>query len=658
MIGQVNIYYRARPLLWADTTDTSYTNLDTSAQEAVLYYAVGSHLMNRGREDEWTRIWKPDYEAMITEPVLETIKMRTMPKSGRVRDMYNRGYPSSPPFLAGLGARLMAITRLGPMQRGTVEPLEFAIYGLGGGLNVKSVPQMVGDNDLIIAQDGYLTEDGGFAMRNGMTPFGVPFTSGALTHLARFFQEVKGGVVINPPLVELIAENLGFIYRVLPTQNQLIGNAGSGFQKPMTYARIQNPNDPHTPGGLTDCLVICTGHGGPYVYDGTNLYTPVGWASASGAQYCAVTNGILYFGGIPAFPNQTFGTGDGIIDSMETLPGYRNFIYSSPVVGLCASGTGATAALIVALNSGVAILSGTGPSNYYQQETPFADSCASGRTMFSWNGTIFFLGHSAEYAFSMNGVPTPISDKVEPWILNRVFTAIPSYPGFPLTQNRQLSWSCVYNNRLHIGYCSNAFTPNTVLVYDLVLQGWTVLRPTPGICSMILLDAPTDPDPYVAMVAGNNGQIYTWDVQPQAGKDALDDTAPILAQFQTKFYKIGVPGTNKALQRFYPELFASGDFIANFVVYTDYGAASAVINPLDIPYGGTGLMVWDESAWDTKPWGASSVQPFLAFTSPSTRIDYPGTQSEAFSFGVQMTQGLAPWIFAGGSGVFSQRGRT
>jgi hypothetical protein len=94
MVGQVNVYYRARPLLWADSTDQSFTNLDTSAQEAVVLFAVQRVLMNRGRGAE-VAPWKQEYTEMIAS-LKESLNRRTTPKSGQVRDVANRSYPSSP----------------------------------------------------------------------------------------------------------------------------------------------------------------------------------------------------------------------------------------------------------------------------------------------------------------------------------------------------------------------------------------------------------------------------------------------------------------------------------------------------------------------------------------------------------------------------------
>jgi hypothetical protein len=95
MIGQVNIYYRARPLLWADNTTSSYTNLDTSLQEAAIIFAVGRVLMYRERAEEWIKVWKPEYESLVTD-MRESAQRRTVPKSGQVRDVSNRSFPSSP----------------------------------------------------------------------------------------------------------------------------------------------------------------------------------------------------------------------------------------------------------------------------------------------------------------------------------------------------------------------------------------------------------------------------------------------------------------------------------------------------------------------------------------------------------------------------------
>ena len=85
-IGQVNIYYRARPQLWADASSTSYTNLDTSAQEAAIIFATMRVLVNRQRGDEAKSLWQPEYEAMIAD-LKGSVGRRIGPKSGIVRDV-------------------------------------------------------------------------------------------------------------------------------------------------------------------------------------------------------------------------------------------------------------------------------------------------------------------------------------------------------------------------------------------------------------------------------------------------------------------------------------------------------------------------------------------------------------------------------------------
>ena len=97
MIGQVNVYGRMRPQLWADTTTASWTNLDTSMQEAVVTNATILLLRNRSRMDD-AKDWKADYEAMI-QSLLESAMRRTRPKSGRVRDVTNRSFPDAPWFV-------------------------------------------------------------------------------------------------------------------------------------------------------------------------------------------------------------------------------------------------------------------------------------------------------------------------------------------------------------------------------------------------------------------------------------------------------------------------------------------------------------------------------------------------------------------------------
>lgn len=410
------------------------------------------------------------------------------------------------------------------------------------------------------------------------------------------------------------------------------------------------PSQNTTQNGQTDVLVLCTGAGGPYVYDGMHLYTPAGWSAASGASWCALVNGILWFGGIPATPNTIYGSGDGILESFETLPGYRVFVMSQPVTGLCALGTGATAALVIGMNTGISVLSGTSPSTFYLADIPSDDGVMAGRTMVYDNGTVYWLGRQAVYAFNGNGPPVPLSLQVEPFVLNDLYIQ-----GYPMNGTRATSFAFVYNNRLHIVYESSATYCNTLLVYDLIVQGWTVLQVPMGMASACLLDAPGDASPAVCIVgSGTTAQAYTWDVVPSIGDPAMDNGTNIACQVQTKFFKVGVPGTNKALQRCYPEFYLSGPFSASWTVATDYGSETyssiLVINP-DI-----GSAEWDVAEWDDALWAGTSA--FVSYNAPESRLDFGGIQAEAFAFGVQTANACSPWAFAGASGVWNQRGRT
>ena len=433
----------------------------------------------------------------------------------------------------------MALQQLGKLEQGSPDSQVAAFYGFRGGLNVKAAPQLVGDEDLTQAFQGYLRPDGAFQLRNGMVTYGsvVAAGSGQLI-LARFYQDIKNGASVAETR-SLLGQFNGTLYSIPSSGAATTLGTINGTQ--MTTCRMQDPNDPNFVSGLTDVTVICTGvaGSGPYIWDGTNLYTPTGWSLASGASWCATVNGITWFGGIPLYPNQIFGTGDGIIASMESLPAYRNFVLSAPVTGIVAQGTGATATLVIGRNSGVSVLSGTGPSTFYLQDVPFQDGVTAGRTMISANGVVYWLGRNGEYRFDAQTVPAVISKKIEPWILNDPFT-----PGYPLALNRTLSWSAIYNNRLHLGYCTVNSTPDTILVYDLDLSAWTVLQTQPGLASMCLLDAPGDPSPY-GCIAGSsiNGQAYTWDyvTQTSTASNVTDAGVPVLGIARSKYFKLGAP---------------------------------------------------------------------------------------------------------------------
>ena len=95
MLGQLNVYYRARPVLWDPANNLSTTNLDSMFQEAVVLWTVARVLEGRGRSGEAKDIWEPQIQRKMEE-LKARINRRTNPKSGRVRDVTNRGYPSGP----------------------------------------------------------------------------------------------------------------------------------------------------------------------------------------------------------------------------------------------------------------------------------------------------------------------------------------------------------------------------------------------------------------------------------------------------------------------------------------------------------------------------------------------------------------------------------
>jgi len=547
----------------------------------------------------------------------------------------------------------MPFQQLGATRRKTFGTADFGIYDLRGGLNVKDLPQEVADNQLTVSVNGYLQVAGGWRMRNGMTARGTGLTGTASPILSgkRFWQTVKNGAPVTPATVKLVVQVGNDLYDY--DNDVLIGPIGTaGVPQPATYARCGDPNDPNAgfTAGANDVLVICTGSGGPYIYDGTNLYTPAGWAAAAGASWCALVNGILWFGGIPTNPRYVYGTGDGIDASFESLPGYNLFNMSYPVTGLTAVTNEGVDMLLIGMTNGASILYGTGPTNFILQDIPsFNDGVMAGHTMLAYEGTAMWLGRQAWYAY--NGIlPQPLSNNVEPWILND-----PSIPGYPMTQNRNLSYAFIYNNRLHIGYCSDNATPNAILCYNLLLNAWDgVLVTTPNLNCAIALDAPSDPSP-VQMVMGSSAgpQLYDWDIFPPINSAATDAGSNIFAQMQTKFFKIGVPGTLKSLLRVYPELYVSGPFTGELTVALDYGAsASNYTVPVAPQQSGA---EWDVMLWDVGLWAAGGS--FAPFVAPDSRVDVDEPQFESCALGISTSSGSSPWIFGGFTGTYRQLGR-
>jgi hypothetical protein len=125
---------------------------------------------------------------------------------------------------------------------------------------------------------------------------------------------------------------------------------------------------------------------------------------------------------------------------------------------------------------------------------------------------------------------------------------------------------------------------------------------------------------------------------------------------QSKYFKLGVPGTNKALTRFYPEFLVAGDFSGLFTVSTDYGLTEQTATSTASIIG-TQTLLWDVGEWDVNLWAGSTTN-FISFGPPNSRLDFPSIQADSYAFGFNMNGGLAPWIWMGGTGVYQQQGRT
>lgn len=100
MVGQLNVYYRGRPTLWADASVNSSTNLDTLAQEACILWTCARMLEAVQRGDEAKDIFQPQFENTI-QKLKESINRRNVPKSGRVVDVCATGFGSTIPWWFG-----------------------------------------------------------------------------------------------------------------------------------------------------------------------------------------------------------------------------------------------------------------------------------------------------------------------------------------------------------------------------------------------------------------------------------------------------------------------------------------------------------------------------------------------------------------------------
>ena len=100
MLGQLNLYYRGRPQLWADTTTNSSTNLDTLSQEACILWTCCRMLEAVQRGDESKDIFQPQFETVIGK-LKDSMARRSVPKRGRVTDVSSMGNWSTIPWWYG-----------------------------------------------------------------------------------------------------------------------------------------------------------------------------------------------------------------------------------------------------------------------------------------------------------------------------------------------------------------------------------------------------------------------------------------------------------------------------------------------------------------------------------------------------------------------------
>ena len=530
----------------------------------------------------------------------------------------------------------VAITVRGPRRFGELSDIEFDIYDFSGGVNIKKTPQQLSDNELVSAVNVYLRSEGGVEMRKGMTPRGTLLGAGLGQGLAYLYQQTKNGAPQSTPPTYLIGVVGTSVYNV--DTGALVGMVSAGSQAPQ-FVKVY---DPQHAGGASDILVFTTGVGGPYAFDGVSVYTlPLSNpAAAVDARWCALVNGVLWFGGMKAQPNLVVGT---VIGQPETDPFYQQFAMSQPVTGLGTLGAGAQAALVVGATHGVAAIYGVGPGNFVLQDFPATDGVAAGRTVLTIDGIVYFLGARAVYRFDGQTI-TAISTPVEPWILNDPLTQ-----DYPMSGNRALAWAFEYNQRLHIVYDRGPGYANTMLVFDLLVGGWTVID-GPTLSGAAYLDAPSDARPLnIVVMDSTKGQAYLWDQyngQGSTGHNVTDAGAIIATSVQTKYFKIGMPGTRKKMRRAYPEMFTEV-FTGTFTVTTDYGQSAGSGASTAVT---ASTFTWDQSLWDQALWSATGLGFF------KNRIDF-NVAGEAFAFSVSSADTNPPWRFVGLSGVFVQEAR-
>lgn len=390
----------------------------------------------------------------------------------------------------------------------------------------------------------------------------------------------------------------------------------------------------------SDVLVIATGSGGPYIWDGFQVTVPADYtANVASARWVKECNGILWFGAYPANPSQVTG---GLIGFPETIPGFLQFNTVSAVTGLGTVTNMGITGLAVGMQVGLKIIYGNYPGNVQAQDVKSPDGVIAGRTMFTYNGVLYYMGAMAIYMYDGINPPVPISRNIEPWVLND-----PRFTGpydIPMSGDKSISWAFFDNNRIYFMYDSgNVGHTNVGVIWDLARQGWTTFT-GPNLNAAALVNAPGDAaSPWAVLVGDSvNSQVYNFDVANGTGDNVDDNGTPIVAYAQSKFFKLGKSGARKRVFRVYTELFTE-KFGGTQVVVSDYGATATSAIVVAIQAGGA---KWDSGIWDQSTWQAGVLNY------SNVRSDF-NIDCEAVAFGVQTNDHNPPWEWQGLSAEYS-----
>jgi hypothetical protein len=560
-------------------------------------------------------------------------------------------------------------------NNGAQEPVEYQVFGFDGLLNIESLPHELRDNELSIALNVYGDVTGGLRMRRGMTLYHSQISTSACQGLARFYQLVVAGTPQTSPVVFTLAQIGGTLWNVVT--NTKIGSTGAlgSAAGPWSVARVY---DPDASGG-TDCLVICTGSGGPYLFNGTTISTPSGWSDASGASYCQVSNGSLWFGGIPSNPNLLWQSQLGRPEIFG-----QSYTTSLPVTGLSVIGAGSQSGLVFFMTKGLGVTFGVNLYNDYYQEIPHVDGFY-GRTAVSCNGIVYVLGDTNIYAFDGQNI-VPIGKKVRPWIIND-----PNQPSYPMNGARSLSFAWYYDQFIYFAYDSgNLGYCNTYLVYHIDKQGWTVLS-GPNLSAACLLDAPiVDSTPHSCLVADAQiGQVYNWDVFNGTGVNGhnVQDYVMhngtttiqknITTSVLTKYFRFTTPGCKATIKSIFPEFFIDTQYVGDCRISYDYNTnlyqvfqiPTNLLNQAAI-WGSSsttlasGGFYWalDSGSSQTQntpiaSWASGTPTNFLTTGIPIDQVANFLPTANSFAFGCATSDNLPPYVFAGVSGEFIPEAR-